>query len=99
METEIKQVWKDLKNLDSQIRTIEKAQSEDKSFYWVVKIGLFESLGETGGDILTEIFYNEPTEDQIKEKIKYHIEDLKQNLNGGFTTAREDEQIKVLNNL
>ena len=72
MSNKIKE-WQDIPDLDAQIRTIRKPRKDfDK---WTVEIGLQESLGEQGGDILTEFYNKKPTLEQIREDIiKGYIE-------------------------
>ena len=71
-ENKIKE-WQDIPDLDTQIRTIRKPRKDfDK---WTVEIGLQESLGEQGGDILTMFYNKKPTLEQIrKDIIKGYIE-------------------------
>ena len=97
---EKKDIWKNIKGLDSEIRTAETEQDEDKSIYWIVEIGLFESLGETAGDILTEFFADYPTEIEIKERVINHLIQFKEDLNGEIALSdRHERQLKVLKEL
>lgn len=74
LEREKIKEWQDIPELDAQIRTIiKKPKKEGKQ--WEVEIGLQESLGEQGGDILTEYFDSKPTLEEIKNII---INDYKQ---------------------
>ena len=57
----------DIPDLDAQVRTIEKPTKEDPS--WTVEVGLQESLGEQGGDILTLRYDSEPTIQEIRTDI------------------------------
>lgn len=59
--------WTDIKGLDAQLRTIEKP-TKDYDRY-VIEIGLFESLGEVGGMIITESFKAMPTMEEIEDLI------------------------------
>jgi len=62
--------WQDIPELDAQIRTIKEPDPKDKDdIFWTVKIGLQESLGEQGGDIITEFYKGEPTLKDIKRDI------------------------------
>lgn len=84
---------------DADIRTLEK---DDE--FWIVKIGLFESLGEGAGDILTELYTTEPCIDEIKEDIRSYLRDLlhefqKSLLSGRGLSDREEKQFKVLKSL
>lgn len=92
---EVKQIWKEIPELDAEIRNI---QIEDNSIY-LVNIGLFESLGETGGDILTEVMIDEPTEEEIIELIKNHLREFYKDLSTGYLSARQKMQLKVLKRL
>jgi len=57
----------DIKELDAQIRTIKEPTEENPE--WEVEIGLQESLGEQGGDILTQTYDTKPTLLEIKNDI------------------------------
>ena len=62
--------WQDIPELDAQIRTIKEPDPKDKDdIFWTVKIGLQESLGEQGGDIITEFYKGEPTLKDIKRDV------------------------------
>ena len=62
--------WQDIPELDAQIRTIKEPDPKDKDdIFWTVEIGLQESLGEQGGDIITEFYKEKPTVRDIKEDI------------------------------
>jgi len=68
-EAEIRE-WQDIPELDAQIRTIKEPDPKDKDdIFWTIKIGLQESLGEQGGDIITEFYKGEPTLKDIKRDI------------------------------
>lgn len=88
-------IFKPIKRLDAEIRTIENEQDEDKSVYWVVEVGLCESIGEQGY-IETFLYDNKPTEEEIikdtEEHIKEHREELKDSLLSGY----EENHLKVL---
>jgi hypothetical protein len=95
------QEWQDLKELDAQIRTIEKPTKDFDE--WVIDIGLFESLGEQGGDILTQFYKKEPTVEEIKADVKEHLSEQKEKLSKKFVgyipnvlSGREEMQLKVL---
>ena len=101
MKQKIIPVWKNIKKLDIQIRTIEHQDfSEEKEpDYYYVEVGLFESLGEQG-DILTLTYDEKPTEQEI---IKDTIEELKQlkiDFEGNICmSGREEEHFKALNRI
>ena len=57
----------DIKDLDAQIRTIEEPTKDNSD--WTVEIGLQESLGERGGDILTQSYDSEPTLEEVRKDI------------------------------
>ena len=89
---EIKPIWKEFKDLDIQIRTIEY-NKEDKMY--IVEVGLYESLGEQG-DILTLIYTKEPTEEEIRKDTKEHLkETLKENSNK-LLSGREEDHLIIL---
>ena len=68
-EVEIRE-WQDIPELDAQIRTIKEPDPKDKDdIFWTVKIGLQESLGEQGGDIITEFYKGKPTLKDIKRDV------------------------------
>lgn len=89
-------VFKPLKDLNAEIRFIENEQYEDKSIYWIVEVGLCESMGERGYNYI--FFYdNKPTEEEIIKYIKLHIiEQIKDFEDGFVLSAIEEEQLKVL---
>lgn len=67
-------IFKPIKELDAEIRTIENEEYEDKSVYWIVMIGLCESMGEHGYNY-TLFYDNKPTEEEIIKDIKEHIKE------------------------
>ncbi len=93
--------WQDIKELDAQIRTIK--QQKDKS--WIIEIGLQESLGEIGGDIITEFFKEIPTLKEIKNIIIESYKEKKSEINkeialGIVAKSGRDELIEnVIDNL
>jgi len=91
---EIKE-WQDIPELDAQIRTIENPTKDfDK---WTVQIGVQESLGERGGDILTQFYKDKPTLQDIKDDIIQHYKDEKIKINKevvpGITAKSGREEI------
>jgi len=93
-QPEIKE-WQDIPELDAQIRTIEKPTKDfDK---WTVQIGVQESLGERGGDILTQFYKDKPTLQDIKDDIIQHYKDEKIKINKevvpGITAKSGREEI------
>src|SRR3990167_3738999 len=65
--------------LDAQVRTItppNKGQTD-----WTVEIGLQESLGESGGDIVTWTYTNKPTLAEIRADILKEYRETKANIN------------------
>ncbi len=97
-EEKIKEIciFKDLKNLNAQIRKFRKEQDEDKTFYWVLEVGMVESLGEQGYNYI--FFYNEfPLISEIEEDIINHIIDHKKELsNNNLLSAYEENHLKAL---
>jgi len=71
--------WQDIKDLDAQIRTIKSPRG--KEGYWEVEIGVQESLGEAGGDILTRTFNKKPTVTQIRQEIIDNYKTTKAEIN------------------
>ena len=100
MKKEIKPIWKNLKDLDAEIRTIEHQtfKEEKEPDVYFVEVGLFKSLGEQG-DILTLDYEKKPTEEQIKQDVVFYLEDLKRKLEGSLITGREEQHLKVLNKI
>ncbi|GBE19893.1 MAG TPA: hypothetical protein ENG87_02500 [Candidatus Pacearchaeota archaeon] len=93
------QIWKDIQELDIQIRTIKIPEKKDKDKTFYVEVGLFESLGERG-DILTEIYKLYPTEETIIEDVRIYLKELKEDLeNYDSLSGREEEHLKVLNKI
>lgn len=95
--------WQDIKDLDAQIRTIEKPKKEGDD--WTVEIGLQESLGEQGGDILTKFYKDRPTIDQIRQDILERYQYTKAEINkesamGVVAKSGRDEMIeKAIDNV
>ena len=98
MKSKIKPIWKDIKKLDAQIRTIEfqDFSEETEQDCYFVEIGLFESLGEMAGDILTLDYEKEPTDNQIIKDTKEHLTETKKDYNNALLGGREEQQLKVL---
>ena len=98
------QKWQDLEGLDAQIRTMEEPTKDFDD--WIVYVGLFESLGEQGGEILTLFYEKEPTVEEIRADIKQELSEQKEKLSRkyiGFLpnvlSGREETQLKVLEDL
>jgi len=92
-------VFKPIKELNAEIRTIENEQYDDKSVYWIVDIGLCESMGERGY-IYTLFFDEKPTETEIISEIKNHIKEQIERFSNEFVLgATEEEQFKVLKSI
>ena len=90
--------WQDIPDLDAQIRTIEEPTKDFNE--WRVEIGLQESLGEQGGDILTEFYDEKPTFEQIRNDIIKQYEETKAKINeevamGIIAKSGRDEIIEV----
>lgn len=84
-----------IKNIDSEIRTIETPK-EDFNSQFFIEVGLFESLGEQGGDILTLTYEEFPTQAEIKEDIKENLKETYEDLKDSILSYREETQLKVL---
>jgi hypothetical protein len=95
---EKERIFKQIPKYDSEIRTIEEPLKNEENF--ILEVGVFESLGEQGGNILT-FFYNKyPTEEEIKKDIRKSLIDLKRDLEQKCALSyREVIQLKILNNL
>lgn len=87
-------LFRKIKGLDAEIRTIETPTKDFNKF--VVEVGLFESLGEQGGDILTLTYEEFPTEQEIKQDIKENLKETYEDLKNSILSGREEQQIKVL---
>ena len=88
--------WQDIPDLDAQIRTIEEPTKDFNE--WKVEIGLQESLGEQGGDILTRFYDEKPTLEQIRNDIITQYEETKVRINeeiamGIIAKSGRDEMI------
>lgn len=87
-------LFRKIKGLDAEIRTIETPTKDFNKF--VVEVGLFESLGEQGGDILTLTYEEFPTEEEIRQDIKENLKETYEDLKNSILSGREEQQIKVL---
>ncbi len=96
MSYEITPVWKELKELDAIVRTIEH-HKENKRFF--VEIDLFISLAEQYEDVLTLEFNTKPYLEEIKEEIRKHLLDTKRDYEQRILTAREEQQLIKLKKL
>lgn len=92
------QIWKPIKNLDAEIRTMEKREDSRGDEYYAVEVGLFESLGESG-DILTLDYDTIESEQEVIDDVKEHLSNLKIELSERVTSGREDKQLEILNRL
>ena len=96
-ENEIKE-WQVIPDLDAQIRTIEEPTKDFNE--WTVEIGLQESLGEQGGDILTKFYHEKPTLEQIRNDIIKQYKETKARINeeiaiGIIAKSGRDEMVEV----
>ena len=96
-ENEIKE-WQDIPDLDAQVRTIREPTEDFNE--WIVEIGLQESLGEQGGDILTLFCNEKPALEQIRNDIIKQYEETKTKINeevamGITAKSGRDEMIEV----
>lgn len=88
-------LFKPIPKLDAEIRTIENEQYEDESIYWVVEIGLCESMGERGYNFT--LFYDEkPIETEIIKDIKIHIEEQIHTFQSKVLGGTEGKQLETL---
>ena len=89
-------VFKPIKELEAEIRFIENEQDEDKTTYWIVEVGLCESMGELGY-IYTFFYDDKPKEKEIIEDIKIHIKQQIKDFENEFVLGcLDEEQLKVL---
>ena len=87
-------LFKAIKSIDAEIRTIKTPTKDFNKF--IIEVGLFESLGEQAGDILT-IFYSKlPTQKEIKQDIKENLKETYKELKNSILSYREEAQLKVL---
>lgn len=92
-------IFKHIKNLDAEIRTMEKPDDKDKEEnYFIVEVGLYESLGEQG-EILTLLYDNQPTEEEIIKEVRENLKETKKDLSNSLLTAREEGYLEILNKL
>jgi len=98
-EKDLKKInlFKPLKSLDSEIRTIELPTNKINEY--IIEVGLFESLGEYGGDILTLFYKKFPLLKEIKQDISNTLKDTFKELDNSILTGREETQLKVLSKL
>jgi len=95
-EKDLKKVslFKGIKKFDSEIRTIETPTKDFNKF--IIEVGLFESLGEQGGDIYTLTYEEFPTQEEIKEDIKENLKETFEDLKDSCLSYRQETQLKVL---
>ena len=89
-----KTIIKYLKKLDCEIRTIEPKTKDFNKI--IVEVGLFERLGEQGGDILTLTYEEFPTQEEIKQDVEKNLKETYEDLKDSLLSAREETQLKVL---
>ena len=91
-------IFHSLKKMDSAIRSFRVERNEDKSLYWVVEIGMIESLGEQGY-IYTFFYEDFPVLSEIEEDISQHYEDQKKELNNKLLSAYEENHLDAINKI
>lgn len=90
-------IFKPLKKLDIEIRTIkEELDEKENKIYYVVEVGYYESLGELG--LINSFFYDEyPKEEEIlkdtEEDLRNDFKKLKENF---CLSSREEQYLKIL---
>lgn len=87
-------IFKPIKEIDAEIRTIETIKIEEDLKY-LVNVGLYESLGEQG-EILTLDYDTLPTESEIIEDVKDYLAEMKTKLENSLLSAREEKYLKML---
>ena len=90
-------IFRKIIGLDAEIRTIEYP-TKDFSRY-TVQVGLFESLGETGGDILTLTYKEYPEDREIREDVVDHLKEVFEELDNSLLGNKEERQLEVLEKL
>lgn len=92
-------IFKKIPELDAEIRTIENPDDKDKDEnYYVVEVGLYESLGEQG-EILTLLYDNKPTEAEIIADTRQNLKEALENLTGAIISGREERYLEILKKL
>ena len=90
-------IFKEIKILDAEIRTLQDPTEDFKKY--IVEVGLFESLGEQGGDILTLTYEKYPTDEEIKNDIKDNLKETFEDLKDSNLGYREEKQLEILEKL
>jgi len=90
-------IFKPIKSLDIEIRTIKEELNEDNiTTYFIVEVGLYESLGEQGENTIFN-YDSYPTEEEIikdsKEELKRIYKELKEEY---CLSGREEKYLKIL---
>ena len=97
-EERLEKIFKPIPELDAEIRTIEAPESESDK--WIVEVGIYESLGEQGGDIVTEFFDTKPSEEEIKNSIRETLKEEKRDITEKYAlSGREEMQLEALKKL
>ena len=89
-------IFKPIKDLDIEIRTITEELNDNKTIFYVCEVGLYESLGEQG-EICTLIYDRYPQEKEIIERVKIILKETKEDLSNSILSAREESYLKILN--
>lgn len=89
--------WQKIEDLDAEIRTIVEPKNEGD--LWEVEVGVLESLGESGGNVLTETFKTKPTLEEIRQLVLEHYKNEKARINEEVATgitakSNRDEMIE-----
>ena len=93
-----KRIFKPIKHYDMEIRKIEKHKTETE-VYFVVEIGIYESLGEMG-EVLTFLYDDKPTETELIKDTEHRLKEIWQELKeNGLLSSREEAYLKILNNI
>lgn len=96
LKQRIERINKFIPELDLSINKIEYPFKDQD--YFIVEFSLYESLGEMG-EYYTEFYDTLPTETEMIKDIKEHLQEVKTDLNNSILTAREENYLRVLNNL
>lgn len=98
-------IWRDIKDLDAQIRKITKEKDSREDIVYNTDVGLFESLGEQAGEIIIFTYDAYPTEEEIKADVINYYEELSEdfyNEDGELMlnlSGRQERQAEVLTRL
>jgi hypothetical protein len=98
-ELKKERIFKEIKDLDINIRIIEEELNQDKDIIYNVSVGLYESLGEQG-EILTLFYETYPTEQEIIKDTRKELKETYKELKEEFClSSREESYLNILKRL